>query len=297
MDIPHIQWFPGHMTKTKRKMQEDIKLVDVVIELLDARIPNASKNPLIKEIIGDKPHILVLNKADLSDQELNIMWKKHYEGLGYTVLILSLSHTDAVTKLNQGLNKLLHDEIARWREKGMVGKKIRAMIVGVTNVGKSSLINKLAGGKKAKVEDRPGVTRARQWYSAGKDLEILDTPGVLWPKFENPEVGEKLAFTGAIKDDVIDVELVAMRLIRYYLDRSKYKDMLMTRYNLKALSSELFDSLNEYEVLEVIGKNRGMLLSKNEIDTIRAANMLLDEFRSGKLGKVTLESPDDFLKK
>ncbi len=286
--IPSIQWFPGHMAKTRRLMKENMRLVDIVIELTDARIPISSRNPEISQIVGQKPRIILLNKYDSADEEMTQHWIAYYRKANLPAL-----PTDCRSGKNLGgflplVKKTLSPLLERRAAKGMAGQPIRMMIVGIPNVGKSSLINRLAGGRRTKVEDRPGVTRGRQWVTLSGGFELLDMPGVLWPKFEDLEVGEHLAFTGAVKDQVLDIELLAMRLL--LLLRKRYPDLLAARYRFQ---EEEAKDLDAYGLLELVGRKRGMLISGGEVNTERAATAVLDEFRSGKIGRLTLESPPE----
>lgn len=283
-----VQWFPGHMAKTRRLMRENLKLVDIVIELRDARIPYSSENPEIKKLLGAKPRLVVLNKADLADKNQTAKWCEYYKKQGIHTLAMDAKSGRGLKAFVPKINEILSGMLKSRAEKGISGKSIRMMIVGVPNVGKSSLINRLAGGKKAKVEDRPGVTVAKQWVKTTLGIELLDMPGVLWPKFEDPKVGEKLAFTSAVKDDVIDTEDIASRLL--YILNKKYRGNLCERYKL---SAEDTAELSGYELLVLIGRKRGFLISGGEVDTLRTSIIVLDEFRAGKIGSITLESPED----
>lgn len=281
-----IQWFPGHMAKTRRIIQADLKLVDVVVELLDARIPAASRNPEIDRLIQNKPRIIALNKADIADGNANRQWRQYYaKRTGFPTVLLDAKSGKGVKELTPAVETALAEELSRRAKRGMSGKPVRMMIVGVPNVGKSSLINRLAGSRRTKVEDRPGVTRGRQWVSVGTGMEVLDTPGVLWPKFEDPYVGELLAYTGAIKDQILDVETLASRLLDYLARH--YSPLLAARYKLEVEPGE-----EPVALLERLGRKRGMLLSGGHVDTERAAVMLLDEFRGGVIGRISLEWPD-----
>ena len=276
------------MTKAKRKIEQDIKLVDAVTEIVDARIPVSSRNPILDQIIKSKPRIILLNKCDMADQNQTLNWIKYYKNEDITAIAVDCKTGKGLNLFLPSVNSALKDKLEIWKSKGIVRKNVRIMVVGIPNVGKSSFINKMSKGTKAKVEDRPGVTRGNQWFSIGKGYELLDTPGVLWPKFDDPTVGEKLAFTGAIKDQVIDIELLAVKILE--LLRDEYKNELVERYKLK---KEDISNFTGYELLELIGKKRGMLISGGEIDTARASTMILDEFRAGKLGRITLERVKD----
>lgn len=276
-----IQWFPGHMAKTRRKIAEQLKLIDAVAEIVDARIPISSRNPDLKEIIGDKPHLILLNKCDMADEIATKNWIEYYKSQGIFAIPVDCKNGKGISAFKDTVKTVLADKLEQYRAKGMVGKPLRVMIVGIPNVGKSSFINRIAGGARAKVENRPGVTRGNQWFSVDKELELLDTPGVLWPKFDDNTVGEHLAFTGAVTDRIIDTELLAMRLLEILVPM--YPNLLKERYKI----SEFFD--DAYENLCLLGKKRGMMIRGGETDTERAANMLLEEFRSCKIGKITLE--------
>lgn len=281
-----IQWFPGHMTKTKRKIQSILPLIDAVVEITDARIPMSSRNPDLAEIIQGKPRIVLLNKCDMADPAATAKWIDYYAKQGIKALPVACKSGKGVNKFKDVAKAALADKLEKYRSKGMVGRPLRLMVVGIPNVGKSSFINKVSAGGRAKVEDRPGVTRGNQWFTVDKELELLDTPGVLWPKFDDQLVGERLAFTGAVKDAVVDIEILAMRLLEVLA--KDYPDILTNRYKVSA------DGLESYELLEAVGKKRGMLVRGGDIDTERAANMLLDEYRAGKLGNLTLEMPQDY---
>lgn len=283
-EIPSIQWFPGHMAKTKRMIKASLPLVDAVAEIIDARIPISSKNPDLQTLIGGKPRVVILNKADIADEASVQKWISWYNKQGITAIAADCRSGRGVNKFVPAVKSVLKDMLAKYEAKGMGGRVIHVMVVGIPNVGKSSLINRLAKQKKAKVEDRPGVTLNKQWVKIADDVELLDMPGVLWPKFEDKVVGERLAFTGAVKDDVVDVEALASRLL--YTLNDMYKDTVETRYKITTDEDE-----DGYDILCKVGKSRGMLISGGEINTERAAITVLDEFRSGKLGRVTLELP------
>ncbi|MEG2295587.1 MAG: ribosome biogenesis GTPase YlqF [Oscillospiraceae bacterium] len=286
LDTPSIQWFPGHMAKTRRLMLENLKMVDIVVEITDARIPKSSRNPEIDRLIENKPRIILLNKCDAADASTTKKWCKHYESLGISALPTDCKSGQGLKLFIPLVKEVLKELIQRREAKGIGGKPLRMMIVGIPNVGKSSFINRMANAKKTKVADRPGVTRGKQWVKVENNVELLDMPGVLWPKFEDPEVGKNLAFTGAVKDDVIDIELLAMLFLQ--LMKNEYLSYLLERYNIT--QSEL-DAIDEYSLLKLVGKKRGMVISGGEIDTLRAAIMVIDEFRSGKLGHLSLEKP------
>ena len=276
-----IQWFPGHMAKTRRKIKEILPLIDAVAEVVDARIPLSSRNPEIKELIENKPHIILLNKCDMADSTATEKWINFYKAQGITAIAIDCKSGKGLNFFKNTVKTVLADKLEVNAKKGMIGKPLRVMVVGIPNVGKSSFINRIAGGGKAKVENRPGVTRGNQWFTIDKQLELLDTPGVLWPKFEDQTVGEHLAFTGAVKDRILDVELLAMRLLECLA--ANYPDLLEKRYG------ELDFTLDSYDLLCLIGKKRGMVIRGGETDTERAANMLLEEYRNCKIGFITLE--------
>lgn len=279
-----IQWFPGHMAKTKRLIRENLKQVDIVIVITDARIPESSRNPDLAALIGDKPKLYLLNKADMADQAKTNAWIQHYKNQGIAALATDCKSGKGLKNFYPAVREVLKERLERLAAKGMASRPIRMMMVGIPNVGKSSLINRLSGSKRAKVEDRPGVTRGKQWVTIEAGFHLLDMPGVLWPKFEDKEVGEHLAFTGAIKDDVLDIETLAVRLLDIL--KVEYAALLTARYKVEGVSE-----LDAYELLTAIGAKRGMLLPGGIVDTERAAIMLVDEFRGGKIGHITLESP------
>lgn len=284
-----IQWFPGHMTKTRRRMEKDLPLIDLVAELIDARIPFSSSNPDLPEIIGTKPRLILLNKCDMADDSITDKWVKYYKQKGITALCIDAKSGKGFNKIIPTVREILSDRLKQLEAKGMGGRTLRVMAVGVPNVGKSSFINRLAGANRAKVANKPGVTRGAQWFMIAKGVELMDTPGVLWPKFEDKIVGERLAFTGAVKDAVVDIELLSMRLIATLRKEEKYKQMLKDRYKLDETAFELDD----YDLLSEIGKKRGMKISGGDVDTERCANMLLEEFRNVKIGKISLEQPTE----
>ena len=276
-----IQWFPGHMAKTRRKIVEQLKLIDAVAEIVDARIPVSSRNPDLKEIIGDKPHLILLNKCDMADETATKQWIAHYKSEGIYAIPVDCKNGKGISLFKDTVKTLLADKLEVYRSKGMVGKPLRVMVVGIPNVGKSSFINRIAGSSRAKVENRPGVTRGNQWFSVDKELELLDTPGVLWPKFDDNTDGEHLAFPGAVTDRIIDTELLAMRLLEILVPA--YPNLLTERYKISEFPEDSYDTLC------LLGKKRGMMIRGGETDTERAANMLLEEFRSCKIGRITLE--------
>lgn len=285
-EMQTIQWFPGHMTKTKRQIQSSLKLVDAVAEIIDARIPVSSRNPDLAKLVQNKPRVILLNKCDVANQTATKMWIDYFKKQNLVAIPVDCKSGRGLDKFAPAVNTVMSHKIARLKEKGMVNPTIRIMIVGIPNVGKSSFINKMVKKNRAKVEDRPGVTRGNQWYTIAKNLEMLDTPGVLWPKFDDKTVGEHLAFTGAVKDQILDIELLAVRLLDF-IKELKPADFI-TRFKLE---NEDIENIDSYELLKMIGKKRGMLVSGGEIDTERAAIMLLDEFRSAKLGRITVEMP------
>ena len=284
-EIPSIQWFPGHMAKTKRMIRSSLPLVDAVAEVIDARIPVSSRNPDLNTLAEGKPRIVILNKCDTADEQAVSRWISYYKNKGITAIPTDCRSGRGVNKFVPAVKAVLEYNIKKFEAKGMTGRVLHVMIVGIPNVGKSSLINRLAKQKKAKVEDRPGVTLNKQWDKIADDVELLDMPGVLWPKFEDRIVGERLAFTGAVKDDVVDIEALASRLL--YILNDMYKQVLCERYKI-----ETFPEEDGYDILRKVGKARGMLVSGGEINTERAAAAVLDEFRSGKLGRITLELPE-----
>lgn len=280
----NIQWFPGHMTKTGREMTADVKLVDLIVELVDARIPRSSRNPDLDRLTQGKPRLLVLTKIDLADPKVTSLWEQEYTDRGQCFISVNAMTGQGVKRVFAACEQTLEEKIRRDQEKGMVNRKIRMMVAGVPNVGKSSLINRLSGRSSTKTGDRPGVTRGKQWIRLKNGFELLDTPGILWPKFEQQETGLHLAFTGAVKDDVVDAEELACELIGSL--RGRYATALTERYKLETLSNE------NYGVLEQISRNRGFMMRGGEADTRRGAAVLLDEFRGGVLGKISLELPD-----
>lgn len=278
-----IQWFPGHMAKTRRMISENLKNVDVVLEMLDARIPFSSRNPEIGRLTEGKPTVLLLNKASLADPAQNRLWLKKLTAENTLPLLTDCSTGEGLNRVAPAIRDLLAAKLERYAEKGMTGRRLRAMVLGVPNVGKSSLINRVSGNKKAKVEDRPGVTRDKQWVTTSIGVDLLDMPGILWPKFEDPSVGEHLAMTGAIKDDILNTEELAARLAGIL--RDSYPALLSARYRLT--DEDL--ALPVYDLFLRIGRKRGFLISGGEIDTERTAAVLLDEFRAAKIGRITLD--------
>ena len=283
----NIQWYPGHMTKTRRQMEADLKLVDAVCELVDARIPISSRNPDIDNICGHKPRMVILNRWDLADPNMTARWAEYFKKKGIAAVATDCKSRRGIADFTPAVRQLLHEKIERNAAKGMT-KALRLMIVGIPNVGKSTLINQISGRKGAKAENRPGVTRGKQWVTVDKDLLLLDTPGILWPKFEDPHVGLMLAYTGAVKEDVIDIEELSCRLMELLWQR--YPDKVRDRYGIDAEADT-----PGWQLLELAGRKRGFLVSGGEVNTERMAKVLLDEFRGGKLGRFTLEAPEDLV--
>ena len=281
-----IQWFPGHMAKTRRLMAESLSQVDIVLELLDARIPYSSKNPEIEKMLGEKPRISVLTKSALANPETTAAWLDYYRKKGIVAVVIDNNTGAGIDKLEEAVRTVMAEKLERYQSKGMSGRKLKSMIVGIPNVGKSSLINRLAGGKKAKVENRPGVTLNKQWVPTDIGLDLLDMPGVLWPKFEDETVGQNLAMTGAIRDQILDIEEIAMLLCGRLMEVAPKE--FMARYKL---SEDDTYGLDCYDLFELVGRKRGFLISGGEINHQRTAEMLLEEFRSGKIGRITLEKP------
>ena len=284
-DKMNIQWYPGHMTKTRRQMEADLKLVDAVCEIVDARIPMSSRNPDIDSIFGSKPRIVILNRMDLADPKATKAWAAYFKSLGYAVVITDCKSRRGIGDFTPAVRSVLAEKIARNAAKGM-NKPVKVMVVGIPNVGKSTLINQISGRKGAKAENRPGVTRGKQWVTVDSGLLLLDTPGILWPKFEDPEVGMKLAYTGAVKEDILDIEELSCRLME--LLHKFYPQTLKDRYKVEAEAGT-----PGWQLLEMAGRARGYLMARAEVNTERMAKVLLDEYRSGKLGKFTLEMPEE----
>lgn len=282
----NIQWFPGHMTKAQRMIEEHMKQVDAVCEILDARIPMASRNPDIDRLAGGKPRIVVLNRTDLADPKATARWRAAFQRQGMTVLETDSRSGKGVNGFAGAVRTALRDKIEAYAAKGQVGRPMRVMVLGIPNVGKSTFINKVARRKAAAAGDRPGVTRGKQWITVDQGLLLLDTPGILWPKFEDPEVGMRLAYTGAVKEDVIDTETLACHFME--LLAKFYPQTLLERYKLEAP-----EGADGYDLLQLAGKKRGYLVSGGEVNTERMAKALMDDYRSGKLGKLTLESPEE----
>ena len=279
-----IQWFPGHMAKTRRMITENLKHVDLVIEILDARIPYSSRNPEIRRLVGDKPTVLLLNKSSLADPKQNQLWVNQYTDENTTCILTDCVTGEGLNRLAPAIRSLLAEKLARYEQKGMK-KQLRAMVLGIPNVGKSSLINRICGNKKAKVENRPGVTLDKQWVTTNIGVDLLDMPGILWPKFEERRVGENLALTGAIRDGILDTESLATVLCKRL--RLLYPALLSERYKLGDMAQ--YAELSDYDLFLTIGKKRGFLISGGEINTERTSITLLDEFRAAKIGRITLD--------
>ncbi|MBP5431157.1 ribosome biogenesis GTPase YlqF [Ruminococcus sp.] len=285
IDMKQIQWFPGHMAKTRRLIASNLSLVDAVVEIVDARTPLSSQNPEMDKMTRNKPRAVLLNKCDLADEKTTQLWINYFRSCGKEAIAIDCKSGKGIKSIISSIKNTVLKELMEKRQRsGMSTSAVRLMIVGIPNVGKSSLINKLAGSKRTKVEDRPGVTRTKQWVKLDNNTELLDMPGVLWPKFEDQDVAVRLAFTGAISDDILDIETLAMKLLVYLAN--EYPDSLKERYKIEFTSED-----TGLELLEKVGKKRGMMISGGEINTERAAITILDEFRSGKLGRITLESP------
>lgn len=280
-----IQWFPGHMAKTRRLITENLKNVDIVIEILDARIPYSSRNPEINRLCAGKPRIVLLNKATLADPKETKYWCTRFSGENIVCIPTDCVTGEGIGQISPAIRSILHEKLERYEAKGMTGRKLKAMVLGIPNVGKSSLINRIVGNRKAKVENRPGVTLDKQWFATSIGLDLMDMPGILWPKFDDRKVGENLAITGAIKDAVVDIEEIAVVLCARL--RSLYPDLLSARYKLGDPAE--YAELTDYELFEMIGRKRGFLISGGEINTERTANMLLDELRAAKIGRITLD--------
>lgn len=280
----NVQWFPGHMAKTRRLLQQSLRLVDGVVEIVDARIPSSSRNPEIDSLLGGKPRILVMNKCDLADAQSSDKWAAYYKSAGMSVLLADCKSGRGLNRFSAVVRSALAETIARYDEKGMTGRPLRLMVVGIPNVGKSSLINRLSRTSRAKVADKAGVTRQNQWFVVGGGIELLDTPGVLWPKFDDPAVGDKLAFTGAVKDEITDRETLACRFLELLSQAAP--EAAGARYKITD-----YQGLPGWQILEMIGRKRGFILRGGEIDYERTAVILFDEYRDGKLGRITLDIP------
>ena len=288
MQIENLSWFPGHMTKTKRMIASELPHMDAVCEILDARIPLSSRNPDVDDLTAGKPRLIVLNRADQADPAQTRRWSQYFRAKGWAVLEANAKGGVGTEKFAAAVRELLRDKLEAYAAKGQVGRVVRVMVLGIPNVGKSTFINKVAKRKTARAEDRPGVTRSKQWVPVDATLELLDTPGILWPKFDDPEVGKRLAFTGAVKDDVLDIEELACYLMDYLAVH--YADVLTERYKIT-----VEDGDSGYDLLEKAGRKRGFLMRGAQVDTERMARILLDEFRGGKLGRFTLETVEDAL--
>ncbi len=281
-----VQWYPGHMARTRRMIQENLKLVDLVVEILDARIPLSSRNPDLDALTEGKPRLVLLNRADQADSALNQRWSDYFRRRGCSVLQTDCKSGAGVRAFPGVVRSILKEQMEKWQEKGMLGRPVRIMVVGVPNVGKSTFINRVANRKSALAQNRPGVTRGKQWINVDEGLDLLDTPGILWPKFEDRTVGLHLAFTGAVRDKVLDVETLALNLMK--LLAARYPEALSERYRL-----EVPEDCDAWALVEQAGRNRGFLISGGEVDTERMSRVLLEEFRSGKLGRFTLEEPPE----
>ena len=288
MQIENLSWFPGHMTKTKRMIASEIQHMDAVCEILDARIPLSSRNPDVDDLTAGKPRLIVLNRADQADPAQTRRWSQYFRAKGWAVLEANAKGGVGTEKFAAAVRELLKEKLEAYAAKGQVGRVVRVMVLGIPNVGKSTFINKVAKRKTTKAEDRPGVTRSKQWVPVDATLELLDTPGILWPKFDDPEVGKRLAFTGAVKDDVLDIEELACYLMDYLA--AHYADVLTERYKIT-----VEDGDSGYDLLEKAGRKRGFLMRGAQVDTERMARILLDEFRGGKLGRFTIETVEDAL--
>ena len=290
-----INWFPGHMAKTRRQITEDLKMIDVVVEILDARIPNSSQNPDIRQITQNKKKIIILNKYDLADNAKTEKWIEYFNKKEQKVVLADSLTGKGVNETTRQIQKIMEDEMQKMADKGRIGRKIRVMIVGIPNVGKSSFINRIAKKTSAEVGNKPGVTKQKQWIRINEKIELLDTPGVLWPKFENEKVAMNLAITGTIKDDILELTEVAYTLTKFMLEN--YRNNLLQRYSLdekqinEILNQEQAENENIYEIMQLIGKKRGAILG-GRVDDERTSKLILDDFRSSKLGKITLEIPE-----
>lgn len=292
----NVVWYPGHMAKTFRQIEEDLKLVDLVIELLDARIPISSRNPQISSVIKNKKEIIVLNKADLSDDKLNKIWLKYFESKNIPAVLTDSNSGKGIDKCIKEIEEIMEDDLTIQANKGRIGRKIRVMIVGIPNVGKSSFINRISKRTTANVGNKPGVTKQKQWIRINDKIELLDTPGVLWPKFEDENVALNLAYTGAIKETVLEKTEIAYNLVKYLIEN--YSDRIINRYGITAeyieniMNQPQPENFNIYEIMLEIGKKRGCIISGGNVDEEKTAKIILDEFKNGKLGKITLEKPD-----
>lgn len=282
----NINWYPGHMKKTRESIKKNLPMVDIIFELIDARIPYSSSNPIISDLLGDKPRIIILNKSDLANSKGNSIWQKHYNDLGFNSVLLNSITKKGVDKLINLSDELTREKRDNYAKRGVINKKVRAMIIGIPNVGKSTLINSISKKKGTKTGNRPGITKMNQWIKTGPNIELLDTPGILWPKFEEERVALNLAFTGAIKDEILDTETLALRLVERLKDI--YPEKLAKRYKL-----DIKDDSKALNLMIEIGKNRGCIIRGGEIDFAKTSNIILDEFRKGIIGNITLEFPED----
>lgn len=287
----NIQWYPGHMTKTRRQMQENLKNIDLVCEVVDARIPQVSRNPDMDELAAGKPRMIILNRIDLADPTLTRQWAQYFRAKGWAVVETDSKQGAGTARFSPAAREVLAEQIARWNEKGQIGRAVRVMVVGIPNVGKSTFINRILGRKSAKAADKPGVTRGSQWFRVDSGIDLLDTPGILWPKFDDERVGILLACTGAVKDDILDVETLACKLMELLTVHAP--ESIIARYKLD-LAAAADSDFPGYALLEQAGRRRGFLISGGEIDTERMARILLDEFRGGVLGRITLGAPEDY---
>ena len=289
----NINWFPGHMAKTRKQITEDLKLVDVVVEILDSRIPISSQNPEIRKILQNKKKVIVLNKCDLSDEQNNKRWVEKFNKEGNIAVLVDSNAGKGIDEVIRQIKKIMAEDLSKMAEKGRTGRKIKVMIVGIPNVGKSSFINRISRKNSAEVGNRPGVTRQKQWIRINDEIELLDTPGVLWPKFESEEVALNLAFTGTIKDGVLEITEIAYHLTKFLLEN--YKDNIIQRYSLdkekicEILKQDREENENIYEIMQLIGKKRGAIISGGNIDDEKTSRIIIDDFRSGKLGKISFE--------
>lgn len=292
-----INWYPGHMAKTKREITEDLKLIDVVVELLDSRIPMSSQNPDIAELTKDKKKIIVLNKTDLADEAQNRAWKGYFEKNGQVCILTDSNLGKGINDVTKAIEQIMKQELAKYAEKGRTGRKIKAMILGIPNVGKSSFINRIVKTNRLEVGNKPGVTKKKQWISINDKINLLDTPGVLWPKFEDEKTALNLAFTGTIKDDVLEQTEIAYQLLKFLLQN--YRQNLLDRYKMsleyveRILAQDQPENFNIYEIIQEIGKKRGAIISGGNVDDEKTAKIILDDFRSGRLGKITIEKMEE----
>ena len=289
-----IQWYPGHMAKTKREITEDLKLIDVVVELLDSRIPLSSQNPDIAELTKGKKKIIVLNKTDLADEAQNKAWKNHFNQNGQVCILTDSNLGKGINDVTKAIEDIMKDDLAKFVEKGRTGRKIKVMILGIPNVGKSSFINRIVKTNRLEVGNKPGVTKKKQWISINDKINLLDTPGVLWPKFEDEKTALNLAFTGTIKDDVLEQTEIAYQLLKFLLEN--YRQNVVERYKIsleyieKVLEQDQPENFNIYEIMQEIGKKRGAIISGGDVDDEKTAKIILDDFRSGRLGRITIET-------